>query len=543
MRKSFIISAAVALASLISCGKDLEDKVFESFNSIEISEEMRTNPLGIGLNAFVFVSGEEVVIPAKYEIVDKTLNDSQIGFEWYYGAELVSTDETLKLGKIPAGRYNGMLVLTDMRNNAKYSKEFNFQVNASEYEDGWAIITDDGSNSHVNYLTIDLKSGEHVFVEDVYCSATGNTLPSGVSDIQYHMVSCYPQIFAIALAGPTKDCCVDLKFNDMTVLGNYTKEFVDDQNVVFTQIATMDPYTVAVSKEGGLYMRGEGGSSYSRVPHAAFFPSRPAVIDGGLKISHLASFSSAGSDMSSATLNFAYDELNGRTIVIDENSKSGVQADALSADYYRAGAPEAGIPEPFNLKDYKVLFMGGCGADIDFMADSKVYSVVYFLESKTDGKKYIYSFDYDDGGWFGPEGIMVDVFKEFPSDITIDPATMASTCLVGGGNNLILFTANGNKDVYALNALSGKLSKIYTSSTAVSGLAIGMAGDMMASFGGSGCLYENQLVIGMEDGTILVVNFDDSVIAGSKAEVIKSFKSTTGKMTRGKFNPNLSALA
>lgn len=550
-----ILIAAAALVAFSSCADYADtDEIFENYESIEISEEMRTNPLLPTLGAFVFVAGDEVIIPAKYEIKDKGLKESDIKFEWFYGAEVVSTENSVNLGKVPAGRYSGMLVLTDTRYGSKYSKEFNFQVNASAYEDGWAVVTDDGTNSHLNYLTADPNTGEYLLIEDALYAATGKTLPSGITSIQYHMYNTFPQVFAIALAGPGKESSIEVKYNDMQILGTFANEFVDDNGVEFKSVVPMEEFVAACAPNGDFYLREEAGSSFSRVPHASFFPSRPVVIDGGLKVNHIASYSSVGNDMAGTSNIFAHDDLNGRSLML---SKTSVRV--IDEDFYNDGIFEAHrggkgydgknsyeditFPDPWAMGDYNVLAMGGCGADMDFMADSKIFSIVYFLEKKSDGKKYIFAYDYSDGGWFGSPGIDLDFFFPLPSDITIDAASMSTCCMVGGGNNIMLFSANGNKDIYAFNALTGSLRKIYTAASPVTGLVLGKIGDMMASFGGTPTFYDERLVVGTEDGTILVIELNDSALAGGKAEVIQQFKSTTGKMTRGVFNPAQSMIS
>lgn len=547
---TFISFAAAALFALASCEKVSEDSIFVTeYGAIVISDDMRTNPVSQTLGAFVFVAGEDIVIPAKYEIVDKSLKESELGFEWFFADKVASTENTVNLGKMPAGRYSGMLVITDKRDGTKYSKEFNFQVNASAYEDGWAVLTDDGTNSHVNYITADPNTGEYIFVEDVLYGASGITLPTGMTDMEYHMYNIFPQVFAVALAGPDKESCIEVQYNNMEVLGNFAKEFVGENDVVFSNIEIFEDFVAASTKDGDFFLREEGGVAWGRIPHAAFFPSRPMVIGGGLKVSHIASFSPVGNAMTGMMLDqktFAFDALNGRTLIVGADG-----AVPLDEFYYLDGSnsgnsgfdgtsyyEDISFPDPWDLGDYNVLWMEGTGASIDFECYAPIQSVVYFLEHKNTGAKYIYAFDYM--CWVG---ITLDLFFPFPSQISIDPATMASCRMVGGNNNYVFFTANSNKDIYALNALSGTLKKVYSASSPVTGMVLGKIGDMMESWGGTPTLYDQTIVVGQEDGTILVLEMNDAVISGAEPTVKAEFKSSTGKMTMGVFNPASSMLS
>lgn len=551
---TFISIAAAALFALPSCEKVAEDSAFVTeYGAIVISDDMRTNPVSQALGAFVFVAGEDVVIPAKYEIKDGTLSESEIGFEWYFGAEVVSTTSSVNLGKMPAGRYYGMLVITDKRDGTKYSKEFNFQVNASAYVDGWAVLTDDGANSHVNYITIDPNTGEYIFVEDVLYGASGITLPTGMTDMEYHMYESDPYLFSVAFAGPGKESSIDVQFSNMEVLGNFAKEFVSPNDVEFTNIEVFSGFVAASTKDGDFFLRQENNSGGNDIPHTSFFPSRPVTIEGGLKVNHIASFSPVGHPWAGCSLSFAHDDLNGRALIMGNGAVEAINEDYYSEGIFENHRGDVGFdgvnyyeditfPDPWNLADYNVLWMEGTGFAIDIFADFRIWSIVYFLEHKSSGARYIYAFDYNEDAWSGANDLNLDLFFPFPSQISIDPATMASCRMVGGNNNYVFFTANSNRDIYALNALSGTLKKVYSASSPVTGMVLGKIGDLMGIYGDP-TLYDETIVIGEEDGTILVLEMNDAVISGAEPTVKAEFKSSTGKMTLGVFNPNNSTLS
>lgn len=539
----YMLVAAASLLASAACTK-LEPEVTPGdvapeANAITISTEMKRNPLGQSYNAFVFKLGEEVVIPAKYTINNPDLKETDLTIEWYLGAEVVGTGAEVNLGTFPAGRYSGIIVITDTTTGLKYMDEFNFQVDDA-YAEGIAIITDDGSASHLGYMRVDPNTGEWTYEEDIFAKANnGETFPSGVTSLTHHMYDTYPQTFALSIAAP--GYTNEVNVHNMASLGNFNKEFATDANVSFDAVLPMygDKYFVAAkTAEGDFYIRTDKTSGGNVVPHASFFPSRPVSLDNGekLKITHWAPSTNVSSFIADIDYFVAYDEAGSRCVLI-----SGPKVVPFE-EYFFANSfePNRGVyPDPFDLSDYKVLSLNAGGLDTNWMAFDKFSSIVMILEHKTSGKQYLYAFNF----WntYGSIDVDLTMFEELPSGVKVDAAKVLTANTLGGPANVTYFTANGNKDLYYVNGNYGTYGKVYSSSAAITGIGMGEIQNTMAALWIEDYTpYFEKMVIGTEDGMINVVTMDEFVRMTGETSVVYSVKSTLGNATKVAYLPNVS---
>ena len=552
-----VVSIATALLlSMQACYKDYgnydyttEDIYSSNWKStsgaIRISPDMRTNPTNPAVSPFIFSVGEQVVVPAKYEIMDKTLNESDIRFEWYYGGELYSTEKTFVLDNCPTGRYTGMLVLTDTRYNQQYPSDFSFDVNEA-YSSGWAMISEKDGESHLSYLYIDPtaedQASSFILYKDVYASANnGAKLAPGVTHLTAHGYSCYPQIFAINIVQPGEEGPIDLNAHNMSVMGHIRNEFMAGASSVdFKEIIYKQDNVYALATDGSVYVRREetyGFSDY--VPHTGVFPTSPIT---GIKVFHWTDTTPVSSDMSAQCP---------VVIAYDENSKgcvqlSGYQATPMGDDFFinsyeahRGGPgfdgtneyPDITYPDPGDLSGYKVLKMNCCGFDADWLAMEQSLSVVMLLQRESDGKLFFYSFRYFNS--WGTIDIDLDLFFPVPDNIPMDPATMITGDLVGGPDNIIFFTGTGNKDLYFFNAITGAIKKFYTAPAQITAFHSGEIQNPMAALGfGDWTQYAEKFVVATSDGKVRVLKMSRTDRASGNSSELYSFNSDLGPVTK-----------
>ena len=556
--KRVLTSCAIAAALLLSlqaCYKDYgnydyttEDTYSTDWKSqsgaIRISDEMRTNAANAALSPFIFNVGDQVVIPAKYEIRDKSLKVSDIRFEWYYGGELYSTEDTFVLDNCPTGRYMGMLVLTDTRYDQQYPSEFSFDVNES-YSSGWALISEKDGESHLSYLYMDPTAEEgspFVLYTDVYASANnGAKLAPGVTHLTAHGYQTYPQLFAISIVQPGEEGPIDLNAHNMSVLGRVRREFMAEPPAAdFTEVIYKQAHVYARTADGNVYVRREetyGFSDY--VPHTGVFPTSPIT---GIKVFHWTDTTPVSSDMGAqCPVVIAYDENSKGCVQLD-----GYQAIPLGDDFFvnsyeahRGGPgfdgskeyPDITYPDPGDLSGYKVLKMNCCGFDADWMAMEQSLSVVMLLQRESDGKLFFYSFRYFNA--WGSIDVDLDLFFPVPDTVPMDPETMITGDLIGGPDNLVFFTGSGNKDLYFFNAITGAVRKFYTAPAPITAFHSGEIQNPMAALGfGDWTQYADKFVVATSDGKVRVLEMSRTDRASGRSSELYSFDSTLGPVTK-----------
>ncbi|MCM1503213.1 MAG: PKD-like family lipoprotein [Bacteroidales bacterium] len=536
---------------VVSCYKDNGNYEYTTEpDAIEISKEMSINYVSPAYSAFVFKLGETVAIDAKYTINDPELHEDMIAFEWVFGAETISTSSRLELDNCPAGRYFGMLILTDLRYNQKYMSEFNFQVDEA-FTDGWALLYEKDGRSDLGYLQIDPNTGEYVYHEDVYSkSNSGKTLAAGVKEMTSHMYDSSPQLFGLSIIQPGEEGPVELDIHNMSPIGYLNREFTsEEKDYGIRNAAYMYGYVAAATEDGSLYIREDQKYTIYVVPHSGIFPSYPVTVDGGLKIGHWINTMglSCMSNMFFDVM-LAYDELNSRCVRIQ-----GLKITPFDETFYGNSVEphrndcgwdgyneytDIVYPDHYNLSDYDVISMNGGGYDIGTWGTPSL-SVIMLLRRKSDGKYFFYTFRYFDV--WGSVDVDLDLFFPLPDDIDIDPETMITRNHLGGTDNIFYFTDRGNRNVYYLNAIYGTLNKVYSSSSAITAIGQGEIQNMYAAYGASDyTLYYENFVVATEDGDVKVLKMDDIARASGKPEVLYSFCSSAGAVRHIAYLPNSS---
>lgn len=547
-----ILFMSLALAAAVSCYKDNGNYDYTTEpTAITIDDAMRTNKIDPTKEPFVFKLGEPIEIPAKYTINDPMLKPENIGFEWYFASELVGTGETLTLENLPLGRYIGMLIITDLRYDQKYTLEYSFQVEGT-YSNGWAIVSEKSGTSILSYLEIDANTGEYVFKDDVYGKSNeGATLPAGIRSATYHMISSYPQTFALSLGVPG-DGAVDIDCNSMSVIGNVNREFISSPgNVEFKDVAYMTTdfsggNVFALTTNGVLFARDEVTLNTNVIPHAGIFPSVPIATSDGYSISHWINTSKISVQMTFMDHLLAYDEKNSCCVELKRNKFIPITEDFYSdqVEPNRRGPGYDGdangnyyedivFPEPYDLNGYNVEAMYGVGMYADMMTGP--LTVCMILEK--GGQEYFYSFTFYDDGY--SVDIDLDLFFPIPAEIGLDTDTMIASDFLGGPDAILYFTANGNKDLYYINAINGTMKKIYTSESKITGIGQGQVQDMYAGWGISEwTAYYETFIIGTEDGKMRVVRMDAAARAQGVSEILYEGDPGVGEVKYARYMSN-----
>lgn len=549
--KKYIILSLLAAYFAVSCHKDKGNYIYSTDNiSLVISQEMNRNPKNQVLSAFVFELGEDIVIPAKYEIKDKELTKEDLGFEWILGGKVVSTEETLKMPSHPTNKYSGLLVIIDKRFNIKYSHIFSFQVNPY-FTDGWALAVEDGSsNAYIDYLRKNVTKGGYDYVHDAYGkSNNGAFIKAGVKEIASHIFETSPFSFGLSVVQSGPEGPLDFDVNSMKRLVNIKDEFLTlPASLNVKSIIYKQEYTYILDESGEVYIKVDERLKGSLVPHSGFFPSSSVYFDEGGKISHWVNTSNISTAFSLLPGTIAYDYKNKRCVEFfqlkhrpftdskafysnkEEPHKKGPGFDGTK-EY-----PEIVYPGPEDLSGYKVHKMSSCGYDASMFA-SPFLTVFMLLEKESDGKLYFYTFNNFYDTQLGLLDIDLSLFFPVPATLDLDPSTMIVRGNLGGADHIVYFTAKGNKDLYYFNTQSGTIRKIYTSASPITAMRQGEIQQISGEWGEPG-IYNDLFVVASQDGMVKVLKVDDSVLAGSAPKVEHSFKLEKGYAAHIEYLPN-----
>ena len=520
--KKYIILSLLAAYVAVSCHKDRGNYIYSTDDiSLIISKEMQENPTNQSLRAFVFTLGEDIVIPAKYEIKDKELTKADLGFEWLLGGKVVSTEDTLRLSGYTTNKYDGMLIIIDKRFNIRYSKLFSFQVDPY-FTDGWALAVEDGSSkAYIDYLRKNVAKKSYDYIPDAYGkSNNGAFINAGVKEIAFHIFETSPFLYGLSVVQPAPEGAWDLDVNSMSLMFKAKNGFLTPPSSLnIKSVMYKQAYAYMLDEAGNLYIKEDEKLNSALVPHSGFFPSVPASIDGGFKISHWINSSAFSAFIVVLPGTVAYDEKNKRCLDIlnmkirpfldskdfysnkDEPHKKGPGFDGTK-EY-----PEIIYPGPEDLSGYKVHKMSGCGYDVDMFASSFL-TVFMLLEKESDGKLYFYTFNNYYDTLAGLLDIDLGLFFPVPDALELDPSTMIVRGNLGSPNHLIYFTAKGNKDLYYFNTQSGTIRKIYTSDSPITAMRQGEVQNMMGAWGEPG-IYKDLFVVASRDGMVKVLKVDD----------------------------------
>lgn len=547
-----IIAAIIALAA---CHRDLGNYDYTTEpNAIEISDSMNTNHANKALRAFVFELGEDVVIPAKYKIIDKTLTKDKLMFEWFFGGnnQPVATGEVLTLKDVPVGLYDALLVITDLRYDQKYSKTVSYSVNPS-FTEGWAFISEDGSsNSKLNYLRINPNNrDEYELREDVFASSNdGAKLSSGVKELVAHTFSEDKFTFAISIVQPGDIGPIDISANSMSVIGKIKKEFLSDASSLdIKSVIYKKDQTYVLSENGELYIRDDENVNHAMVPHSGRFTNTPIAVAGGMHLQDWVNCSAFSTMMVTIPGIVGYDSDNHRCVDImgyrvrpfADSKEFYSNQNELHRDAFGAFGPgfdgtkeypEIKYPGPENLSGYKVVKMKGCGFDIGWGA-TQYLTIVMLLQKESDKKLYLYTFDCYYDAWSGLQDIDLGLFFPVEGKADIDPANIIMINNMGGPRHGVFFTGSDTKSIYYFDAIRGLIRKIYTSDSPITGIRAGEVANWMGA-----SPYADLFVVATEDGYVKVLKVDDDVIAGAAPEVKYSVKINGGHATMIEYLPN-----
>ncbi|MCF0172172.1 MAG: hypothetical protein HUJ91_00280 [Bacteroidales bacterium] len=568
------LSAALVCLCAVSCYTDkgnydysynTDDIVFleRGHGAIEILESMEVNRENMLQAPFMFRVGENVEIPARYTILDKSLTESDLAFEWLLGDQVVSTESVLRIDPKPVGDYSGILHILDTKNNQIYSRTYNFRVDP-KYTDGWAILSENGAENQISYLHLNLGDNgyEAEYEENVFAKANNGEKLSNVTDICAHMYDTYPQVFSLSVAQSNETGPIDIDIHSMGKLANYRDQFigqVPDEN--FIKVQSLSTAVLLLSDKGNIYARTEEKEGFSDTkPHEGLFPTTPFGNEYNLNITHWINMSNMASGFSGINETVAYDENKHRCVVVhavgSTNTNLGMKCYPFNEQFYmnsvepnRNGPGFDGtnyynditFPDPYDLSGYKVLAMKGCGRTMDLFADASFLSVVMLLQKESTGKLYIYSFSFFVAST-GRYDVDLDLFYPLPDNLQIDPETMLCRDFLGSSNHHIFLSNKDRTEIYYVKALSpGGIGKIYSSDSPITCFCPGEIGNFLPGWGMYDTIYYQLFLVAKENGDIDIVRIDDFAYYGGGVETVCTVKGGAGKITQACFLSNSSA--
>ena len=543
--KIYIISAIGALL-LTGCYEDKGNYDYSTEGgALDFSEMLNYGNYG----SYTFRMDEEVTFEVKYKILDPTLNENNISYTWFRGSELISTEKALNLGEQLPGDYKLMLVVTDNRFNYTYSIPITYTVTPM-YTDGWAVLSDNNGTSELGYFYIDASDNSFSeFEADLYPKYNnGETLGTEPKELVYHAYGVNSD-FALNITQGGTEGPIDLDAGSMTKLGTIKNDFIGEApaNLNVKSPIYKNGGVFILTEDGDVYLRDEAQYNGTIVPHTGKFPSVPAYIDGGMKISKWINNSALSSMMLDQYFVVGYDEMHDRLITfIASSSNTGAILPFTAALYTNANEPHLpgdpgsdGIndypdiqyPGPEDLSGYDVVAL--CSYNGSFDDGSQMY-VANILKKESDNTCYLLTFGY----WYTSRASDVDLEHFYPFPVEIDPDHMIYTSNQAG-EPYMYFTANGNKDLYFLNLSNGTCRKIYSSASEITALRTGEASNMMYSWGfGALGRYGEKLVVGTVDGQLTVLEVTNTTLAAGNATVLKQYDTGAGKIVAIEYMSN-----
>ena len=522
MKKIYnLILMVVAIVAVSACYKDLGNYEY-SYNGgegIEFGDDFTTEK--------EYQITENIVIEPDLIINDINIDSKNLAYEWYFGDKVISTEKILEMPNPGTGSFTGMLVVTDLANNQRYSQYFSIKILAS-YNHGWAIGTEKDGVSDFSYLTVNKETNEFLPIQkNVYSTIYGGKKIEGViSEIAYHYYDSFGQIPAISIVSDGDEGPIDLKGGDMSTYGYIKKGFRGAApNLDFKSVVYKQEYVYALTADGEIYLRNEkmagGGWFANPVPHAGKFSSVPIYTGYDLKVKEWIN-NSLFSTMVGTEIAYtvAYNEAEENFIYLKDGEVTEFSEILYSnkEEPHMPGDPVLGFdgltyPGPEDMSAYEVLDIEGCGIEMGMM--DAYFGVTSLLKSKKSINKFLFSYRF-----YGTD-VDLDIMMPFPSEINIDPATMITYGNMGGRKMYYFFTDKGNKNLYFFDTILGYTRKLYTSTSPITAMSYGEAGNAMALQGyGVPTHYKDMFMIGSEDGKIVVLDLSDSAF-------------TSGNLTEG----------
>lgn len=558
MKKLSIITRTFILSALMlggaSCHDDKGNYDYTAeMGALTISRNMYYHPTDPTLNAFVFKQNEDVVIEADYTINDKTLEESDLEFEWILGDKLVGTKKTLILRGYETARYWGVLLIKDTRYNLKYYAQFSFQIDPA-YTSGWAILSEQGGFSQLGYLHKDDKSGAFEFIGDVYGKANeGAKIEAGVVEMRSHSYNDVIKgtLFGLSIVQPGVEGPIDLNPKDMSPYGKIKGNFLDNAgaSLNFKGVIYKNENVYAITDTGDIYIRDEGFYGGSAIPHSGKFPSEPVYSYPKMNITKWINNSPFSNSMVLMSHVPIYDDAGkkcrlirgGSVIPFSAEFYTNAEEPVMPGDPGWDGTkayPEIQFPGPENLSGYKVISMEGGGYDTAawIFGEDSFMVIAMILQRESDGQYFFYSFDLHENK--GNYNVDLSLFYPLPADIDIDPETMVTcSCLGSSSRPIFFFTTRGNTDLHYWNATTGIHRKVYTASSPITAIHTGEVNTALGVLGDPG-IYNNMFVVGTESGDITVLNMSDQALALGNAPVIYTTNPGVGPITQIEYLPN-----
>lgn len=507
------------------------------------------------------VVGDAIEFESKVQINDPALTTDQLAYEWYFGGELVSTGPTVRITDAPmATGYGLQLLIVDTRYDITYTATNNIKIDdvtvyasltvnvTSPYTNGYAVLSNDGGKSKLGYIRYNGNGDWMDFQSDIYPQWNGGEELGGEPvNITHHMYATSPFTYALQINQVGGIGPVDVLTTSMQRIGLIEQEFVGGYPAgMKVKDLTYNQQVFLISDAGDVYVRSERRQANPGVnnhtiyaPHATRFPDQPMYIEGGAKITRWLNphyLVTAGY----ARRVVAFDELNSRLLTFNSQTTEvnvmnqyiqGANEAVKPGDPGTDGTntfPELAFPAPEDLTGYDVAVLGYYNSRFN-AADNYGcnFTVTLVLERKSDGKYFMYQFD-----WTDPASLAADInlkkFYEFPVQNLDDDIRYA---MYAGGLPYMFFTSAGNTNLYLMNLATGDCKLFYTSSSPITAIQAGVVNDSYIQGGNETNVnigvYYKQLVVGKQDGTIVVLDTSVDAIAGTTS-VLKEYDTQSG---------------
>ncbi|MCG4519905.1 MULTISPECIES: PKD-like family lipoprotein [Butyricimonas] len=485
--KNVIYLSLLMMVGLFSCIKDEGNYKYEAIRDAKVSFETYT------VNCFVH---DEVKVEPKIRFGEGDSTD--FSYEWRVDYEVVSTERVLEFTPEQAKTYACRLALKDNRNGKVYSGTMSI-VAATVYQSGFSILYEEGGVSklgHINLPSVSQDEEYHAYY-DLYREANGEDMGSEPVKLVQHFFwnatnYCKWSELLVIQNGGQGPVELNGNTNEKEVLTR--EEFVGGNPPEnFKLVSAFYPFymNIVLSEDGKIYTRFFNDPK-SMGYHSAAYNNVPVYINKGYKIGQI--IETAHQYLKHFLL---YDELNGRLIHVRS-------AYYTTAEEYRelqyTGTYPAGFIPVNNLGDYELVYGAAYGGT---MQGSTKYALI--LRDGDDWKVETFGIAANALGVITLDAL--DKCQTF-SGKTDGYVTDKSIFRILRNRTYIFFSGGANNDELYYYDLSTGKSYHYTS---LNGRAI------MAMHPAEG---NKELGVGLEDGTFILFNVEDSVLKAGEPVVL-----------------------
>lgn len=527
---------------LFSCYKDKGNYDYKApADRLAISDSMYTNYKNRSEAPFQFKSGEKIVIPAKYKIMDEGLRKENLKIEWLFEKKIVGTGDTLKFDLSGVGRYYGILNITDTETEYVYSHIFAFSINAS-YGAGIAFSSENDGVSKLGFISLDPnKEDSFNFIGNVFEGSEIPLINGKIKELSVHQFSIANYSLSVVQDGETGP--VDIGATEMNKIGRIKDEFIsggeglDIESVAYKNFNFgFDYFVYALTSDGKIYARQDEERNADPIPHSGYFTSEPLSAQGGYKATHWINTSTISSTVGvNIEYIIGYDDLNkrcfeltgykirpfGEELYLDANEENRGGKGFDGVRYY----DDIRFPGPENLSEYDVIDMKASGYSMDliFSGEHNPIHVAMFLKKKDTGKNYVLVYNYSN--LEGEIDINLKYFYPLPDEI--DPKNMVAINNLAAFQTRIFLTGADKRSIYALNTTSGLLKKVYSAQQDISALGMGEVSNLWSESSN----YFDKFFVGYENGNIEVLKMDDEAVGTGNPQVLQTLETGLGKIT------------